>query len=53
VTSKENLLRVADALRDLARRARRVVEIADIDDQKEMLRHHAEDFDKQASEVRR
>ena len=51
MTSKENLLRGADALRDLARRTRRVVELAGVDDQKKMLRHHADDFDKEAGKL--
>jgi hypothetical protein len=47
VISKENLLRIADALRDLARRTRRVVELPGIGDQEKMLRRHADDFDKE------
>ena len=48
MSSKESLLREADALRDLARHTRRVVEIASSDNQKNVLRRHADDFDKQA-----
>ena len=51
VTSKENLLRGADALRDLARRTRHVVDLAGIEDQKKMLRRHADDFDKEAGKL--
>jgi len=51
VISKENLLRGADALRDLARRTRRAVELPGIDDQKNMLRRHADDFDKEAGKL--
>ena len=48
MTSKENLLREADALRDLARHTRRVMGLASSDNQKTVLRRHADDFDKQA-----
>ena len=47
--SKEKLLQEADALRDLARHTRRVVDIASSDNQKKSLRRHANVFDKQAS----
>jgi hypothetical protein len=48
MASKERLLREADALRDLARHTRRVIELASSDTQKGSLRRHADDFDKQA-----
>ena len=48
MTSKEKLLQEADALRDLARHARRVMELAFRDNQKNALRRHADDFDQQA-----
>ena len=48
MTSKEMLLREADALRDLARHTRRVIELASSDNQKTVLRRHADDFDRQA-----
>jgi len=48
MASKERLLQEADALRDLARHTRRVIAIASSDNQKNVLRRHAEDFDKQA-----
>jgi hypothetical protein len=48
MASKERLLREADALRDLARHTRRVIDIASSDNQKKTLRRHADDFDKQA-----
>jgi hypothetical protein len=50
MTSKEMLLREADAaaLRDLARHTRRVIELANSDNQKKALHRHADDFDKQA-----
>ena len=51
MNSKESLLRGADALRDLARRTRRVVEMAGIDDQKKMLSRHADDFEKEAGKL--
>jgi hypothetical protein len=47
--SKESLLREADALRELARHTRRVMELASNDNQKTTLRRHADNFDKQAS----
>jgi hypothetical protein len=49
MTSKEKLLQEADALRDLARHTRRVIELAASDSQKKALRRHADDYDKQAS----
>jgi hypothetical protein len=49
MSSKESLLREADALRGLARQTRRVVDIAGSDNQKKTLRRHAEDYDKNAS----
>ena len=48
MTSKERLLQEADALRDLARHTRRVIELASSDNQKKLLRRHADDFDKHA-----
>ena len=48
MTSKQMLLREADALRDLARHTRRVIELASSDNQKTVLRRHADDFDRQA-----
>jgi hypothetical protein len=48
MTSKEGLLREADALRDLARHTRRVTELANSDNQKKVLRRHADEFDRQA-----
>jgi hypothetical protein len=48
MNSKEGLLREADALRDLARHTRRVIELASSDNQKKVLSRHAEDFDRQA-----
>ena len=48
MTSKETLLREADALRDLARHTRRVIELASSDNQKKALHRHADDFDRQA-----
>jgi len=47
--SKESLLREADALRELARHTRRVMELASSDNQKMTLQRHADDIDKQAS----
>ena len=48
MNSKEGLLREADALRDLARHTRRVIELASSDNQKKVLGRHADDFDRQA-----
>jgi len=48
MNSKEGLLREADALRDLARHARRVSELTINDNKKRALDRHAADFDKQA-----
>jgi hypothetical protein len=46
--SKERLLREAVALRELARHARYVMEMSSDDHQKEVLRRHANEFDKRA-----
>jgi hypothetical protein len=48
MTSKETLLREADALRDLARHTRRVIDLSSSDNQKKVLHRHADDFDRQA-----
>ena len=48
MTSKEKVLREADALRALARHTRRVAELVGSDNQEKALRRHADDFDKQA-----
>jgi hypothetical protein len=48
MNSKEGLLREADALRDLARHTRRVIELTINDNQKKVLGRHAADFDRQA-----
>ena len=48
MNSKEALLREADALRDLARHTRRVIELTINDNQKTVLGRHASDFERQA-----
>ena len=48
MNSKEGLLREADALRDLARHTRRVIELTINDNKKKVLDRHAADFDRQA-----
>ena len=51
--TKEILLRQADGLRDLARRARRLLELVTGEGDRRLLERHAEELEKSASRLER
>lgn len=51
--TKDSLLRQADALRDLARRARRLSETMELESDRRLLTSQGESFDAQSARIER